>query len=111
MKVDFTNGDFEFISKPGEWFIEGGKVECEGDYTSWKDFMKVRDGWGMFRGMTMEVYEGYTGELPRLDGDTSQFEEFNIFYKGKDVSEMSYGELKSLVAQENRDEKLKDILD
>ena len=48
MKVDFANGDFEFISKPGEWFIEGSKVECEGDYSSWKDFMKVCDGWVCF---------------------------------------------------------------
>ena len=24
MKVDFANGDFEFISKPGEWCYEGG---------------------------------------------------------------------------------------
>ena len=65
---------------------------------------------GMFRGMTMETYEGYTGELPRLDGETSLFAEFNIFSKGKEVSEMSYGELRSLVAQENIDEKLNKIL-
>jgi hypothetical protein len=109
MKVDFTNGDFEFVSKPGEWFEEGSKVQCEGDFTSWRDFMKVCDGWGLFRGMTMERYEGYTGELPRIDGETSQFSDFQIFYKGEDVSQMNYGELRSLVTQDKRDEKIEDL--
>lgn len=84
IKIDFTDKNFKFISKLNQYFE--GEVLCEDDFTEWKPGKKIEEGWGMFRGMTMEGYSGYTGELPRLDGDTATFEEFTIFYKGIDVT-------------------------
>lgn len=108
IKIDFSDKDFKFISKPDEYFIEG-EVLCEGDFTEWKPGKKIEEGWGMFRGMTMEGSIGYIGELPRLDGDTSTFEEFTILYKGIDVSQMTYSDLSALITSEKREYKINDL--
>ena len=108
-RVDFMSEDFKFIYKPDAYYLPG-EVECEGDYTDWKPQKKVNSGWGMFRGLTMETYAGYIGQLPRPDGDTCSFSEFNILYRGVDVSEWTYEELVSLVETENRDKKIEEVL-
>lgn len=108
-KVDFIGEDFKFISKAGEHFLPG-EVECEGDFSTWNPQKKVNSGWGMFRGLTMETYAGYIGQLPRPDGDTCSFSEFNILYRGVDVSEWTYEELLGLVEAENRDKKIEKVL-
>ena len=106
MKIDFTSKDFKFVSKPDEYFVSGTQVECEDDYSSWRDGDNLDIGFGMFSGLTMVPYKGYTGELPRMDGDTSSFGEFEIYWKDKRVDHMTYGELKSFIKSETLDEKI-----
>lgn len=81
--IDFTK-DFVFIAKK-EWFI--GETKLIGDYTEWTEKTILKDGWGMFQGITNETYMGYNGELPRDDEETASFEEFDIYYKGKLLDE------------------------
>lgn len=115
--IDFTSEDFRFISKKyinfkideNPYWVVGSVVNCEGDYTEWRD-QKIEDGWGFFNGLTMVSYIGYNGELPREDGDTSGFSEFDIYYGDILVNEMSYSELVSLVKSNNRENKLNTIL-
>jgi tRNA A37 N6-isopentenylltransferase MiaA len=66
----------------------------------------IEDGWGFFNGLTMVSYRGYDGELPRMDGDTSAYDEFNITYKGILINEMTYGELQNLILADSRDMKI-----
>lgn len=106
-KVDFTSDDFIFMAKPDQYYIEGHPVQCEGDYTSWKPDKIIESGWGMFGGLTMVSYRGYTGELPRMDGDTASFEEFNIYYKGTLVNQLTYEGLYNMIT---RDSQLNKIL-
>ena len=109
MKIDFSSEDFVFMPKPDEYYIEGHPVQCDGDYTDWKDNKPIDDGWGFFNGLTMVSYKGYNGELPRMDGDTASFDEFNIYYKGTLVNEMTYEELQNLIISDNRDMKIDSI--
>jgi len=110
-KIDFTNSNFIFISKPNQYYIEGHPVQIDSDCTDWKEYYLIKSGWGFFSGLTMVSYKGYDGELPRMDGDTSAFEEFDITYKGILVSEMTYGELEKLILADNRDEKINSLKD
>ena len=89
MKIDFTNPDFIFISKPEQYYIEGHPVEIDSDCTEWKEDQLIKDGWGFFNGLTMVTYKGYEGKLPRMDGDTSAFEEFDITYKGVLINDLT----------------------
>ena len=106
MKIDFSNENFVFMSKPDEYYIEGHPVQCDSDCTEWKEGKLIEDGWGFFNGLTMVSYRGYDGELPRMDGDTASFNEFDIYYKGIIVNEMTFGELKNLVLAYSRDIKI-----
>jgi hypothetical protein len=106
-KVDFTSNDFIFMAKPEQYYIEGHPVQCDGDYTEWKPNKIVESGWGMFNGLTMVSYRGYSGELPRMDGDTASFDEFNIYYKGTLVNKMTYEGLYNMIT---RDSQLNKIL-
>lgn len=108
-KIDFTSDKFIFISKPDQYYIEGHPAQCEGDFSTWKPDSKIETGWGMFNGLTMVSYKGYNGELPRMDGDTSSFEEFNIYYNGLLINEMTYQDLQNLILSEKRDEKIESI--
>ena len=106
-KIDFSNEDFMFMPKPDEYYIEGHPVKCDGDHTDWKSNKQIDDGWGFFIGLTMVSYKGYNGELPRMDGDTASFDEFNIYYKGTLVNEMTYEGLYNMIT---RDSQLNKIL-
>lgn len=53
---------------------------------------------------------GYDGELPREDGDTSDFSEFDIYYKDILINDMSYDELDLLIKSEKREERIDGIL-
>jgi hypothetical protein len=111
--IDFTSEDFRFISKEDEdpYWVVGTVVNCEGDYSEWIPTKIIEDfGWGFFNGLTMVSYKGYDGELPREDGDTSSFSEFNIYYGDVLVNEISYDELELLVKTNNRERKLNAIL-
>lgn len=90
----------KFISKPNEWFIEGTEPNCvdKCSYSEYKLDDKFNDGWGLFEGKTNEVYKGYTGGLPRLDGETCPFDEFLIYDKnGNEISELTLEEYKILI--------------
>jgi hypothetical protein len=106
MEIDFTSKDFKFVSKPDEYFVEGTQVDCEDDFSQWKEGDNLDKGYGLFRGLTTVPYKGYTGELPRMDGDTSSFAEFDIYWKDHKVDHMTYGELKSFITSETLDEKI-----
>jgi hypothetical protein len=107
MKIDFSIEDFIFISKPDQYYIEGHPVQCESDCSEWKNIKLIDDGWGFFNGLTMVSYKGYNGELPRMDGDSASFNEFDIYYKGILVNEMTYEGLYNMI---NRDTQLDKIL-
>jgi hypothetical protein len=111
--IDFASEDFRFISKEDEdpYWVVGTVVNCEGDYSEWKPTEIIEDfGWGFFNGLTMVSYKGYDGELPREDGDTSSFSEFDIYYGDVLVNEMSYGELELFIKAYDRDCKIDEIL-
>jgi hypothetical protein len=55
----------------------------------------------------MVSYRGYDGELPRMDGDTASFNEFDIYYKGTLVNDMTFEGLYNMI---NRDSQLNKIL-
>ncbi len=99
----------KFISKPDCWFVEGSECILENeftypDYTSISKFNQVN---GLFSGMTMETYKGYSGKLPRADEETCPFDEFFIYDEfGNDISELTLGEYKSLI----RDNKINQII-
>ena len=107
MKIDFSSEDFIFISKPDQYYIEGHPVQCESDCSEWKNIKLIEDGWGFFNGLTMVSYKGYVGELPRMDGDSASFDEFDIYYGETLINDMTYGNLMSMI---NREIKLETLV-
>jgi len=105
--IDFTSEHFTFISKEDEYYSSGTAVIIESDCSSWKPQHKIKDGWGFFRGYTTEYDKDMT--LPQLDGDTSSFEEFDIWYKDHLVSDLTYEELENLVVSTVREDKIKNV--
>jgi hypothetical protein len=55
----------------------------------------------------MVSYRGYVGELPRMDGDSASFDEFDIYYGEILINDMTYGNLMSMI---NRDRKLETLV-
>lgn len=110
--IDLTSDDFRFISKEDEdtYWVVGSVVKCESVYVDYLPNKKIGDGWGLFNGLTMVSYKGYDGELPREDGDTSDFSEFDIYYKDILINDMSYDELDLLIKSEKREERIDGIL-
>jgi len=107
MKINFSSEDFLFISKPEQYYIQGHPVQCDVDCSDWSSNKLIESGWGLFTGLTMVSYDGYNGELPRMDGDTASFDEFKIYYKGILINEMTFGSLYNMI---NRDNQLNKIL-
>jgi hypothetical protein len=105
--IDFTSEEFTFISKEDQYYTEGTVVILESDYSTWKPHTVVKDGWGFFRGYTTEYTTGMT--LPLIDGDTSSFEEFDIYYKDQIVTDLTYEQLESLIVSLNRDTRIENI--
>jgi len=98
----------KFISKPDMWFIEGTQCNIEDDviFPEYKQDDKFNAVYGLFNGLTMETYNGYTGELPREDGETCPFDEFFIYDEyDNDITEITLEEYGSYV----RDYKLKGL--
>lgn len=91
MQIDWNK--IKFVSKADEWFIEGTICKCEYDFGSPKETDKIIDNWGLFYGLTNETYSGYIGELPREDGETCSFEEFNIYLGEEQINDWTYAEL------------------
>jgi hypothetical protein len=94
----------KFISKPDEWFVEGTEAVLEDgySYSEYKQGDKFNDGWSLFNGLTNETYNGFTGELPREDGETCAFDEFLIYDEfGNEISELTLEEYKSLIKEKN----------
>lgn len=107
--IDFTSKDFTFISKEDQYYTEGTIVILESDCSSWKPHTIIKDGWGLFRGYTTEYDKDMT--LPQLDGDTSSFEEFDIYYKDQIITDLTYTELQSLIVAQQREDKIEKITD
>jgi hypothetical protein len=90
-KIDWSK--IKFISKPDEYYVEGKEVKLENAYGDNKQNRHVEDNYGFFVGLTNASYNGYVGELPRTDGDTASFDEFDIYYKDKLVNKITYKQL------------------
>lgn len=89
-----------FVSKPNEWFIEGTEVKLDNTCTfpDYNDDDKFNSIAGLFYEMTMETFEGYSGELPREDGETCPFNEFFIYDEfGNEISELTLEEYEVLL--------------
>jgi hypothetical protein len=85
----------KFISKPDMWFVEGTQCNIQQDliYPEYKQGDKFNAICGLFSGLTMETYKGYSGELPREDGETCPFDEFFIYDEfGNDITELTLEE-------------------
>lgn len=96
--------NFIFISKEDEYFI--GETKLVSDCTDWTPTTIIDDGWGLFEGKTMVSYKGYKGDLPRDDGDTASFSEFDIYYNNILINNKTYSEILSLI----RDNKIENII-
>lgn len=64
----------------------------------------------MFFGPTMVGFEGYDGELPRMDEDTCGFSEFSIYYRGELINKWSYLELVQRLKSDLRIDKVDKII-
>jgi len=92
----------KFISKPNEWFIEGTEAKCSdaGSYSEYIENDVFNIGWSLFEGYTNNGFKGYTGELPREDGETCPFDEFFIYdVFGNEISELTLEEYKKLLTK------------
>jgi len=107
MKLLLNAKEFIFLPKPDQYYLEGHPVECETDCTDWKEDKLINDGWGFFNGLTMVSYKGYEGELPRMDGDSASFDEFDIYYGEILINDMTWGSLMTMI---NRDRKLETLV-
>ena len=105
--IDFTSEDFTFISREDQYYTEGTIVILESDCSTWKSHTVVKDGWGLFRGYTTEYTTGMT--LPLIDGDTSSFDEFDIYYKDQIVSDLTYDDLEALIISKSRQDKIESL--
>ena len=88
MEIDWSK--IKFISRPDEWFIEGAVCECEFDYGEPEETDIIEDNCGLFHGMTNETFTTYTGELPRYDGETCPFNEFDIYLGDEKINNWTY---------------------
>lgn len=100
----------KFIALKDTWYVEGTIAELDGstydDYEN--ENIKFNAKSGLFGGWTNEVYAGYTGELPREDGETCSLDEFQIIDEyGNDITELSLKEYKLLL----RKLKIESIID
>ena len=89
-----------FVSNEDEWFVEGTEAKIIDDviYPNYKEGDCFNGVCGLFKGMTMETYDGYSGELPRLDEETCPFREFKIFDRFEnEISSLTLDEYKKLL--------------
>ena len=107
MKIDFTT-DFVFIANDEDgYYVKGHPVELESDYTEWSDETDLCDGYGFFIGLAIVSRD----KPPTRKGDTGYFSEFDIYYKDILLPvDMTYSELKTLILQNSRNDKLNQIL-
>lgn len=80
-----------FISKKGEWFLDGFQVGLDTLYSPYrKEDQKFNNNSAIMHGLTNESYSGFSGDLPRLDSEGCALEEFEIYDKyGNEISELS----------------------
>lgn len=92
----------KFISKKDEWFIEGTEAKCDaaGNFCDYNKGDKFNKGFSLFEGITNETFKGYTGELPREDGEVCPLDEFLIYDEfDNEISDLTLDEYKSLLAE------------
>ena len=115
--IDFTSKDFKLIAKVDDdpYWVADTIAICESDYSDWDLILKLNDKvknvWGFFSGLTMITYKGYSGILPRETSDSSNFDEFNIYYRNILINDLTISELNSLIISENREETINKIID
>ena len=115
MKSEDILKTLKFKSRKDEWYIEGMWAELESNCHEFKDGQKIEDGWGLFNGWTNEPpYEGFNGLLPRWDGETCPYAEFDIFYEFEDgdyiqVNKLTFDEIKLIIMKRKKDEIFKEI--
>jgi len=77
--IDYYLHNYRFIAKEDTWYIEGTEVypdheNWDADLNGWK-----LKGWTLFQGLTYkENFNEMEGTGPCWDGETCQFDEFEI---------------------------------
>jgi hypothetical protein len=91
-KIDYNK--IKFIANDDSWYVKNTEVRLDIDCTQWKYEMLFEDGWGLFEGITTELYNGSNQEeLYKLDGETCGFDEFDIFYNNIRINEFTFNDL------------------
>lgn len=116
--IDFTSPDFRFVAKDeggDEYWVAGEEVKCTSDCSKWTEGgdnilnESISNGWGFFGGLTNVSYRGYNGPLPRLDEDSSSFNEFDIYWKGSKIDHLTILDLINMIKLEDRNNSLEKI--
>lgn len=102
MKNEEILKSLKFKSRKDEWYVEGTWAELESNCHEFSDDENIENGWGLFNGWTNETFDGFKGLLPRWDGETCVYKEFDIFYEFDDktyiqVNTMTLGELSMII--------------
>lgn len=96
IKIDWSR--IKFVAREDIWYVSGSLCECEcevGNPQKSDDIVEMNCG--LFGGYTNEIYNGFVGELPRPDGETCLFEEFDMYYNDIPVNDITCGELYELM--------------
>ncbi len=117
MKIDEILKSLKFKSRKDEWYVEGTWAELESnchDFSSDKG-CRIEDGWGLFNGWTNETFKDFKGLLPRWDGETCPYDEFDIFYEFEygeyiQVNKMTIDELRLIITKRKRDRIFDEII-
>lgn len=93
---DIDWSKFDFLARQGCWFIEGYKCICKEahlEYGILTNVNKVEDNDGMFFGKTKRNYRGNFVLAISDDHELCAFREFDIYYNGEIVNEITYAQL------------------
>jgi hypothetical protein len=93
----------KFISKENSWFIESKEcilVDKIGFQIYANENTKFNQNYGLFDGLTMETFDGYSGNLPREDTEVCDFSEFLIYDEFEnEISQLTLKEYNQLTNQ------------
>jgi hypothetical protein len=115
MKTDEILKSLKFRSRADMWYMKDTWAELESNLHDFVRGERIEDGWGLFNGWTNELpYEGFSGLLPRWDGETCPYDEFDIFYEFENkeylqVNRLTIDELKLIIMKRKKDKLFKEI--
>jgi hypothetical protein len=100
MNMRIINWDrLNFIAKKDSWFIADTKVRCMlsngNPEPSVSDVVKSNSG--LFKGMTDIKHSSFSNKPPKESIEICQFDEFDIYFEGKLVNDITYFDLIKLM--------------